>query len=111
MNLHHDAEPRAKVVLEGVAIFFFVRTGPVTTGTDSMPFDYFRGVISEDSAKQDSLDESSAFLIEGAQYNNFSDSSGLNHPNSSWSIARLKKYWRKKKRPQLSCKKAEFLER
>ena len=35
------AEPRAKVVLEGVAIFFLVRTGPVTTGTDSMPFDYF----------------------------------------------------------------------
>ena len=37
----HDAEPRAKVVLEGVAIFFFVRTRPVTTGTDSMPFNYF----------------------------------------------------------------------
>ena len=43
VNLHHDAEPRAKVVLEGVAIFFFVRTGPVTTGTDSMPFEYFVG--------------------------------------------------------------------
>ena len=41
VNLHQDAEPRAKVVLEGVAIFFFVRTGPVSTGTDSMPFDYF----------------------------------------------------------------------
>ena len=39
------------------------------------------------------------------------DSSGLDHPNSNWSIARLKKYLRKKKRPQLNCKKAEFLER
>ena len=39
------------------------------------------------------------------------DLSGLEHPNSSWSIARLKKYLRKKKRPQLNCRKAEFLER
>ena len=31
VNLHHDVEPCAKVVLEGVAIFFC---------TDSMPFDY-----------------------------------------------------------------------
>ena len=41
VNLHQDGEPRAEVVLEGVAIFFFVRTGPVSTGMDSMPFDYF----------------------------------------------------------------------
>ena len=42
-SLHHDTEPRAKVVLEGVAIFFFtfVRTEYGTMGTDSMPFDYF----------------------------------------------------------------------
>ena len=39
------------------------------------------------------------------------DSSGLDHPNSSWSIARLKKYLRKKKRPELSRKRAEFPER
>ena len=32
VNLHHDAEPRVKVVLEGVAIFFFARIGPVSTG-------------------------------------------------------------------------------
>ena len=69
MNLHHDAEPRAKVVLEGVAIFFFERTGPVYDGDRFNAVRLFR-VISEDSAEQEyqSLDESSAFLIEGAHW-------------------------------------------
>ena len=65
VNLHHDAELRAKVFLEGVAIFFFVRTGPVCDGDGFNAVRLFR-VISEDSAERDSLDESSAFLIEGA---------------------------------------------
>ena len=66
VNLHHDAEPRAKVVLEGVAIFFLVRTGPVYDGDGFNAVRLFR-VISIDSAERDSLDESSAFLIEGAR--------------------------------------------
>ena len=49
-------------------IFFttFVRT---EYGYDGGRFNAVRlfGVISEDSAERDSLDESSAFLIEGAQ--------------------------------------------
>ena len=65
VNLHQDAEPRAKVVLEGVAIFF----SEVRAGFDGDRFNAVRlfRVISEDSAERDSLDESSAFLIEGAQ--------------------------------------------
>ena len=40
------------------------------------------------------------------------DSSGLDSPNSSWSMARLKEYLRRKKRPSKpSGKKAELLER
>ena len=65
VNLHHDAEQRAKVVLEGVAIFFSVRTGPVYDGDRFNAIRLFR-LNSEDSAERDSLDESSAFLIEGA---------------------------------------------
>ena len=38
------------------------------------------------------------------------DSSGLDSPNSSWSIARLKEYLRRKKRPS-KREKAELLER
>ena len=58
------ARARAKVVLEGVAIFF-VRIGPEYDGDRFNAVRLFR-VISEDLAEQDSLDESSAFLIEGA---------------------------------------------
>ena len=39
------------------------------------------------------------------------DASGLDSPNSSWSIARLKEYLRRKKRPSKRGKKAELLER
>ena len=65
VNLHHDAELRAKVVLEGVAIFFCTNRA----GYDRDRFNAVRlfRVISEDSAERDSLNESSAFLIEGAQ--------------------------------------------
>ena len=63
VNLHHDTEPRAKVVLEHVAIFFCEDQA----GFDGDRFNAVRlfRVISEDSAERDSLDESSAFLIEG----------------------------------------------
>ena len=65
VNLHQDAEPRAKVVLEVVAIFF----SKDRAGFDRDRFNAVRlfRMISEDSAERDSLDESSAFLIEGAQ--------------------------------------------
>ena len=52
VNLHHDAEPRSKVILEGVAIFFkkkFVRTEYDYDGDRSDDFQLFH-VISEDSA-------------------------------------------------------------
>ena len=66
VNLLQDAEPRAKVVLEGVAIFFFGKDRASFDGDRFNAVRLFR-VISEDSAERDSLDESSAFLIEGAQ--------------------------------------------
>ena len=65
VNLHHDAEPRAKVVLEDVAIFFCCKDRAGFDGDRFNAVRLFR-VISEDSAERDSLDESSAFLIEGA---------------------------------------------
>ena len=37
-------------------------------------------------------------------------SSGLDHLNSSWSIARLREHFRRKNRPQWNGKKAEFRE-
>ena len=37
------------------------------------------------------------------------DSSGLDSPNSSWSMARLKEYLRRKKRPSKREKKPSFL--
>ena len=63
-NLHQDAEPPTKVVLEGVAIFFCKDRA----GFDRDKFNAVRlfRMISEDSAERDSLGESSAFLIEGA---------------------------------------------
>ena len=70
VNLHHDAEPRAKVVLEGVAIFFFYKDRAGFDGDRFNAVRLFR-VISKDSAERDSLDESSAFLIEGAQWVRF----------------------------------------
>ena len=69
VNLLHDSEPRAKVVLEGVAIYIYIfctdRAGQVGDRFNAVRF--FR-VISEDSAERDSLNESSAFLIEAAQW-------------------------------------------
>ena len=67
VNLHQDAEPRAKVVLEGAAIFFFCKDRAGLDGDGFNAVRLFR-VISEDSAERDSLDESSAFLIEGAHF-------------------------------------------
>ena len=69
VNLLHDAEPRAKVVLEGVAIFFCMVHHADRAGYDGDRFNAVRlfRVISEVSAERDSLDESCAFLIEGAQ--------------------------------------------
>ena len=70
MNHHRGTQLRAKIVLEGVAMYIFFKHfyGPsmVTTGGEFKAVRLFR-VISEDSAEQHSLDDSSAFLIEDAQ--------------------------------------------
>ena len=52
----------------GVAIFFFTTFARTEYGYDGDRFNAVRlfRVISEDSVKRDSLNESSAFLIEGA---------------------------------------------
>ena len=65
VNLDHDAEPCEKVVLERVAIIHFVRTEYGYDGDRLNAVRLFR-VISGDSAERNSLDESSAFLIECA---------------------------------------------
>ena len=69
VNLLHDAEPRAKSFSKASPYFFVwctMRTGPVYDGDRFNAIRFFH-VISEDSAERDSLDESCAFLIEGAQ--------------------------------------------
>ena len=58
---------RARKSFSKASPYFFVRTGPVYDGDRFNAVRIFR-VISEDSAERDSLDESSEFLIEGAQW-------------------------------------------
>ena len=55
-------------------------------------------------------EQDAAFLVSVMDYSDC-DSSGLDSPNSSWSMARLKEYLRRKKRPSKRGKKAELLER
>ena len=68
VNLHHDTEPRAKIVLEGAAMFFFTTFVQSEYDYDGDRFNAVRlfHVLSEDSAERLSLDESSAFLFEDA---------------------------------------------
>ena len=70
MNRRHEIEPRAKIVLEGVTIFLFATFVQTEYGYDGDGFNAIRlfCVISEDSAQRLSLDQSSSFLMEGAQW-------------------------------------------
>ena len=54
-------------------------------------------------------DEQDAAFLVSVMHCSDCDSSGLDSPNSSWSMARLKEYLRRKKRPSKREKKPSFL--
>ena len=86
---------RARKSFSKASPYFFVwctiRTGPVYDGDRFSAVRLFR-VISEDSAERDSLDESCAFLIEGAQWapsiknaeDSLSESRSAESPEITW---------------------------